>query len=199
MCFKFCAFVVDERKWISAYTGILLLVLDFDIMLCKYPISYIFCVCWINAVIDNDLMFDLLAPRYIVGKSEMEASKEGKILRDFKYGCVGYSIYADQKNRTPDAQQSEPELPICMGLEVSVIDWSSSCLSCFNLAFCEVINLGIICCIFIQEEIVHCGNLFLPLWHCAIRFCICSVQFTIIIARADWWNRDIVLVLRIVI
>ncbi|XP_047967387.1 uncharacterized protein LOC125211572 [Salvia hispanica] len=60
------------------------------------------------------------APRYIVGKSEMEASKEGKILRDFKYGCVGYSIYADQKNRTPDAQQSEPELPICMGLEVLV-------------------------------------------------------------------------------
>ncbi|KAL1536629.1 hypothetical protein AAHA92_29251 [Salvia divinorum] len=60
------------------------------------------------------------APRYIVGTSEMEASKEGMILRDFKYGCVGYSIYADQKNRASDPQQSEPELPVCMGVEVLV-------------------------------------------------------------------------------
>ncbi|XP_057766136.1 uncharacterized protein LOC130986682 [Salvia miltiorrhiza] len=60
------------------------------------------------------------APRYIVGKSEMEASKEGKVLRDFKYGCIGYSLYADQKNRTSDAPQSEPELPVCIGLEVLV-------------------------------------------------------------------------------
>ncbi|XP_042028563.1 uncharacterized protein LOC121775541 isoform X1 [Salvia splendens] len=60
------------------------------------------------------------APRYIVGTSEMEASKEGMILRDFKYGCVGYSIYADQKNRASDPQQSEPELPVCMGIEVLV-------------------------------------------------------------------------------
>ncbi|KAL1536628.1 hypothetical protein AAHA92_29251 [Salvia divinorum] len=61
-----------------------------------------------------------VAPRYIVGTSEMEASKEGMILRDFKYGCVGYSIYADQKNRASDPQQSEPELPVCMGVEVLV-------------------------------------------------------------------------------
>ncbi|XP_047968662.1 uncharacterized protein LOC125212509 [Salvia hispanica] len=60
------------------------------------------------------------APRYIVGTSEMEASKDGMILRDFKYGCVGYSIYADQKNRASDPQQSEPELPVCMGIEVLV-------------------------------------------------------------------------------
>ncbi|KAL1536615.1 hypothetical protein AAHA92_29240 [Salvia divinorum] len=60
------------------------------------------------------------APRYIVGTSEMEASKEGMILRDFKYGCVGYSIYANQKNRASDPQQSEPELPVCMGVEVLV-------------------------------------------------------------------------------
>lgn len=58
----------------------------------------------------------------------MEASKEGKILRDFRYGCIGYSLYADQKKRTPDAEQSEPELPVCIGLEVSVIDWSLLCV-----------------------------------------------------------------------
>ncbi|KAH6810219.1 coiled-coil 90B-like protein [Perilla frutescens var. frutescens] len=62
------------------------------------------------------------APRYIVGKSEMEASKEGKTLRDFRYGCIGYSLYPDQKNQTQtsDAQETEPELPVCIGLEVLV-------------------------------------------------------------------------------
>ncbi|KAL1536616.1 hypothetical protein AAHA92_29240 [Salvia divinorum] len=66
------------------------------------------------------VVFVIVAPRYIVGTSEMEASKEGMILRDFKYGCVGYSIYANQKNRASDPQQSEPELPVCMGVEVLV-------------------------------------------------------------------------------
>ncbi|KVI08784.1 hypothetical protein Ccrd_012832 [Cynara cardunculus var. scolymus] len=45
------------------------------------------------------------APRYYVGESEMEASKEGRSLADFRYGCVGYSVLVDRKvnnaNSTP--------------------------------------------------------------------------------------------------
>ncbi|XP_039035141.1 uncharacterized protein LOC120171506 [Hibiscus syriacus] len=50
-------------------------------------------------------------PRYISGESELEASKEGRTLTDFKYACVGYSVFLDNKD-------SSPELPFCVGLEV---------------------------------------------------------------------------------
>ncbi|XP_019224576.1 PREDICTED: uncharacterized protein LOC109206227 isoform X1 [Nicotiana attenuata] len=59
-------------------------------------------------------------PRYIVGESEMEASKEGRSLTDFRYACVGYSVYLDQKSRSTDAQETQTELPVCVGLEVLV-------------------------------------------------------------------------------
>ncbi|XP_070051357.1 uncharacterized protein [Nicotiana tomentosiformis] len=59
-------------------------------------------------------------PRYIVGESEMEASKEGRSLTDFRYACVGYSVYLDQKSRSTDAQDTQTELPVCVGLEVLV-------------------------------------------------------------------------------
>ena len=48
----------------------------------------------------------------------MEASKEGRSLADFRYGCVGYSVYSDMKNNSGDAQESEKELPVCVGIEV---------------------------------------------------------------------------------
>lgn len=50
----------------------------------------------------------------------MEASKEGRSLTDFRYGCVGYSLYTDQKDQTSSGQQTQTELPVCIGLEVSV-------------------------------------------------------------------------------
>ncbi|PWA68255.1 coiled-coil domain-containing protein 90-like protein [Artemisia annua] len=50
----------------------------------------------------------------------MEASKEGRSLADFRYGCVGYSVYSDMKNNSGDAQESEKELPVCVGIEVLV-------------------------------------------------------------------------------
>ncbi|MCD7449410.1 hypothetical protein HAX54_052115 [Datura stramonium] len=59
-------------------------------------------------------------PRYIVGESEKEASKEGRSLTNFRYACVGYSVYLDQKSRSTDAQEAQTELPVCVGLEVLV-------------------------------------------------------------------------------
>lgn len=60
-------------------------------------------------------------PRYIVGESEKEASKEGRSLTDFRYACVGYSVYLDQKSRSTEAQEVQTELPVCVGLEVSIL------------------------------------------------------------------------------
>ncbi|MCD7461990.1 hypothetical protein HAX54_047513 [Datura stramonium] len=65
-------------------------------------------------------------PQYIVGESEMEASKEGRSLRDFRYACVGYSVYLDQKARSADGQEVQTELPVCVGLEVLVDRKASS-------------------------------------------------------------------------
>ncbi|KAH7850008.1 hypothetical protein Vadar_026471 [Vaccinium darrowii] len=59
-------------------------------------------------------------PHYIVGESEIEASREGRSLADFKYACVGYSVYSDRKGISVDAQEMQAELPICVGLEVLV-------------------------------------------------------------------------------
>ncbi|XP_015067897.1 uncharacterized protein LOC107012541 [Solanum pennellii] len=59
-------------------------------------------------------------PQYIVEKSEMQASKEGKNLTDFRYSCIGYSVYLDQKARSADGQGVQTELPLCAGLEVLV-------------------------------------------------------------------------------
>ncbi|CAH9065053.1 unnamed protein product [Cuscuta europaea] len=57
-------------------------------------------------------------PRYIVGQSEEEASKAGRSLTDFRYACVGYSVYPDNKSHPTDGQQTQTELPACVGLEI---------------------------------------------------------------------------------
>ncbi|KAK1440569.1 hypothetical protein QVD17_06398 [Tagetes erecta] len=59
-------------------------------------------------------------PRYYVGESEMEASKEGRALADFRYGCLGYSVYSDVKNHNGNAEETQKELPVCVGIEVLV-------------------------------------------------------------------------------
>ncbi|KAL5855968.1 hypothetical protein ACOSQ3_005798 [Xanthoceras sorbifolium] len=56
-------------------------------------------------------------PRYIVGETELEASKEGRNLKNFKYGCVGYSVYVDKDSSTEQLDK-QAELPFCVGLEV---------------------------------------------------------------------------------
>lgn len=59
-------------------------------------------------------------PSYLVGESEVEASKEGRSLTDFRYACVGYSVYLESKDASNDGQKPRPELPICSGIELLV-------------------------------------------------------------------------------
>ncbi|XP_062177478.1 uncharacterized protein LOC133882347 isoform X2 [Alnus glutinosa] len=59
----------------------------------------------------------LQVPNYVVGETEHEASKEGRNLTDFRYGCVGYSVYLD-KDSSSDQQNKQAELPFCVGLEI---------------------------------------------------------------------------------
>lgn len=47
----------------------------------------------------------------------MEASKEGRTLTDFRYACVGYSLYADRNGENINGQGTQTELPVCIGLE----------------------------------------------------------------------------------
>ncbi|KAI8018077.1 hypothetical protein LOK49_LG04G01195 [Camellia lanceoleosa] len=57
-------------------------------------------------------------PRHIVGESEVDVSREGRSLAEFKYACVGYSVYSNGKDPTADVQETQAELPVCVGLEV---------------------------------------------------------------------------------
>lgn len=59
-------------------------------------------------------------PSYIVGETEVEASKEGRSLSDFKYACVGYSVYLENKNLEANMQKPRAELPVCVGIELLV-------------------------------------------------------------------------------
>ncbi|XP_062024587.1 uncharacterized protein LOC133740668 isoform X2 [Rosa rugosa] len=56
-------------------------------------------------------------PSYIVGETELEASKADRSLTDFKYGCVGYSVFLDRKDSS-DPHKKQAELPFCVGLEI---------------------------------------------------------------------------------
>ncbi|KAF2312364.1 hypothetical protein GH714_034374 [Hevea brasiliensis] len=58
-------------------------------------------------------------PNYIVGQSEVEASKEGRTLADFYYACAGYSVYIS-KDHSTDKQVAKTQLPVCVGLELLV-------------------------------------------------------------------------------
>lgn len=61
-------------------------------------------------------------PSYIVGETELEASKADRSLTDFKYACVGYSVFLDRKDSPSDQQNKQAELPFCVGLEVLYLD-----------------------------------------------------------------------------
>ena len=60
----------------------------------------------------------LPVPSYIVGESEVEATKDGRNLSDFKYACVGYSVFLDNKDNPDEKQENRAELPFCAGIEV---------------------------------------------------------------------------------
>ncbi|GLT30648.1 hypothetical protein SLA2020_054390 [Shorea laevis] len=57
-------------------------------------------------------------PSYVISESETERSKEWRDLKDFKYGCVGYSVFLDNKGSLTNQPDKQVELPVCVGLEV---------------------------------------------------------------------------------
>ncbi|KAJ8470777.1 hypothetical protein OPV22_025120 [Ensete ventricosum] len=61
-----------------------------------------------------------VVPSSIVGESEMEADKEGRSLSDFRYVCVGYSVFLNNKQDTTENQENQAKLPFCAGLELLV-------------------------------------------------------------------------------
>lgn len=58
---------------------------------------------------------------YFVGKSELEAAREGRSLKEFKYGCLGYSVFLDEQKAVEDMSGQKVELPVCVGVEVHSI------------------------------------------------------------------------------
>ncbi|CAD6335394.1 unnamed protein product [Miscanthus lutarioriparius] len=55
----------------------------------------------------------------MVGELELEAIQEGRYLADFRYACVGYSMYLDDKE-TPTGirDKARAQLPVCAGVEL---------------------------------------------------------------------------------
>ncbi|CAL5040877.1 unnamed protein product [Urochloa decumbens] len=56
----------------------------------------------------------------MIGEIEQEAIQEGRNLSDFKYACVGYSVYLDDKETSMGAREkkSHAKLPVCLGVEL---------------------------------------------------------------------------------
>uniref|UniRef100_A0A7N0ZTR0 DUF8204 domain-containing protein n=1 Tax=Kalanchoe fedtschenkoi TaxID=63787 RepID=A0A7N0ZTR0_KALFE len=57
-------------------------------------------------------------PKYIVEETEAEQYKNGQLLADFRYSCIGYSVYMDKKGASGDQHNKKAELPFCVGIEV---------------------------------------------------------------------------------
>ncbi|KAL5225396.1 hypothetical protein ABZP36_012035 [Zizania latifolia] len=53
-------------------------------------------------------------PDRMVGEIEQEAIQEGRDLSDFKYACVGYSVYLDDKESSTGKGEKHTQLPICI-------------------------------------------------------------------------------------
>ncbi|CAN6206695.1 unnamed protein product, partial [Urochloa humidicola] len=56
----------------------------------------------------------------MIGEIEQEAIQEGRNLSDFKYACVGYSIYLDNKETSTGVREKKAhaQLPVCVGIEL---------------------------------------------------------------------------------
>lgn len=72
----------------------------------------------------------------------MDASREGRSLAEFKYACVGYSVYSNGKDPTADVQETQAELPVCVGLEVIILSF---------LLFFHAILVLLICIILLED------------------------------------------------
>ncbi|KAB5547560.1 hypothetical protein DKX38_010966 [Salix brachista] len=92
-------------------------VLHHDILIVRN--SYTAIANYVVFACSSSKMFeDFSIPNY-VEQSEVGASKDGRVLTDFYYGCAGYSLYSI-KDHSTDKQVSKKELPVCVGLELLV-------------------------------------------------------------------------------
>ncbi|CAM8907251.1 unnamed protein product [Rhodiola kirilowii] len=57
-------------------------------------------------------------PNYIVDETEAELYKTGQQLAEFRYSCIGYSVYMDKKGAGADHLNKQAELPFCVGIEI---------------------------------------------------------------------------------
>lgn len=65
------------------------------------------------------IFVDESVPSSLVGASEDKASKEGRTLIDFRYVCVGHSVYLDDdKDSSYDGKKHGAESPLCTGIKV---------------------------------------------------------------------------------
>ncbi|XP_071739126.1 uncharacterized protein [Rutidosis leptorrhynchoides] len=55
-------------------------------------------------------------PRYDVEESDID--DKVRSLADFRYGCVGYSVYSDVKSQNGDGQETEKVVPECVGFKL---------------------------------------------------------------------------------
>ncbi|URE19409.1 hypothetical protein MUK42_37279, partial [Musa troglodytarum] len=58
--------------------------------------------------------------RTLPQESEMETTKDGHNLSDFKYACVGYSVFLDKRDDSVEKPENQAELPFCAGIELLV-------------------------------------------------------------------------------
>ncbi|RLN36057.1 uncharacterized protein C2845_PM03G04140 [Panicum miliaceum] len=56
-------------------------------------------------------------PNYVVDEPKEEAMSQGHDLRQFRYGCAGYSMYVDNKDSQGGESEGKTLLPYCRGLE----------------------------------------------------------------------------------
>lgn len=85
------------------------------VCLFSYLIPFFF-----NCLIDYFLPLNCVSvSERMVGELELEAIQEGRYLADFRYGCIGYSMYLDDKE-TPTGirDKARAQLPVCAGVEV---------------------------------------------------------------------------------
>jgi hypothetical protein len=86
--------------------------------------------------------FVVLVPNYVVDEPKEEAMSQGHDLRQFRYGCAGYSMYVDNRDGLGGESDGKTLLPYCRGLEVSLCllftVWSSEIsYLCFAFLFCQ--------------------------------------------------------------
>lgn len=57
----------------------------------------------------------------MVDEPKEEAMSQGHDLRQFRYGCAGYSMYVDSRDGQGGESEGKTLLPYCRGLEVVFI------------------------------------------------------------------------------